>query len=93
MLLETLVTMFALLGLATVLQTLSGFGFGLMVVSSFTLFNIMPLTATTFLVSFLSLFNSVSLVIKNTQQVNKRAFSIMLLSGVPFMAVGYALLE
>lgn len=93
MLLETLVTMFALLGLATVLQTLSGFGFGLMVVSSFTLFNIMPLTATTFLVSFLSLFNSVSLVIKNTHQVNKRAFSIMLLSGVPFMAVGYALLE
>jgi uncharacterized membrane protein YfcA len=91
--LETLVTMFALLGLATILQTLSGFGFGLMVVSSFTLFSIMPLTATTFLVSFLSLFNSVSLVVKNTTQVNKRAFTIMLLSGIPFMGVGYALLE
>jgi len=90
---DTLVVMFALLGLATVLQTLSGFGFGLMVVSSFTLFSIMPLTATTFLVSFLSLFNSVSLVVKNTKEINKRAFVIMLVSGVPIMTVGYALLE
>jgi len=93
MLLDTLLPMFALLGLATLLQTLSGFGFGLMVVSSFTLFGILPLTATTFMVSFLSLFNSVSLVVKNTEQVNKRAFTIMLLSGIPFMGIGYALLE
>ncbi|WP_394222409.1 TSUP family transporter [Alteromonas gracilis] len=93
MLLETLLPMFGLLGLATLLQTLSGFGFGLMVVSSFTLFGILPLTATTFMVSFLSLFNSVSLVAKNTNQINKRAFTVILLSGIPFMAVGYALLE
>lgn len=93
MLLDTLLPMFALLGFATLLQTLSGFGFGLMVVSSFTLFGILPLTATTFMVSFLSLFNSVSLVVKNTEQVNKRAFTIMLLSGIPFMGIGYALLE
>lgn len=93
MLLETLLPMFALLGLATLLQTLSGFGFGLMVVSSFTLFNIMPLTATTFVVSFLSLFNSVSLVLKNTEQVNRRAFTLLLVSGIPLMGVGYALLE
>lgn len=93
MLLDTLLPMFALLSLATLLQTLSGFGFGLMVVSSFTLFGILPLTATTFMVSFLSLFNSVSLVVKNTEQVNKRAFTIMLLSGIPFMGIGYALLE
>ena len=93
MLLETLLPMFALLGLATLLQTLSGFGFGLMVVSSFTLFGILPLTATTFMVSFLSLFNSISLVVKNTEQINRRAFTIILVSGIPFMAVGYALLE
>ncbi|NDV92598.1 TSUP family transporter [Alteromonas sp. 345S023] len=93
MLLETLIPMFALLALATVLQTLSGFGFGLMVVSSFTLFNIMPLTATTFVVSFLSLFNSVSLVLKNTEHVSKRAFTLLLVSGIPFMGIGYALLE
>ncbi|APD91385.1 hypothetical protein BM524_17125 [Alteromonas mediterranea] len=91
--LETLLPMFALLGLATLLQTLSGFGFGLMVVSSFTLFGILPLTATTFMVSFLSLFNSVSLVARNTEQINKRAFTILLLSGIPFMGIGYALLE
>ena len=88
MLLETLLPMFALLGLATLLQTLSGFGFGLMVVSSFTLFNIMPLTATTYVVSFLSLFNSVSLVLKNTEQVNRRAFTLLLVSGIPLMGVG-----
>ena len=93
MLLETLLPMFALLGLATLLQTLSGFGFGLMVVSSFTLFNILPLTATTFVVCFLSLFNSVSLVARNIDHINKRAFTLLLVSGIPFMAVGYALLE
>ena len=93
MLLETLLPMFALLGLATLLQTLSGFGFGLMVVSSFTLFGIMPLTATTFMVSFLSLFNSVSLVARNRNQINTRAFKILLISGIPFMVVGYTLLE
>lgn len=91
--LETLLAMFTLLGLATLLQTLSGFGFGLMVVSSFTLFGILPLTATTFMVSFLSLFNSVSLVARNRDQINTRAFKILLISGIPFMAVGYALLE
>ena len=78
MVIETLLLTFALLGVATLLQTLSGFGFGLIVVSSFTLLDIMPLTATTFLVSFLSLFNSVSLVFKNTHHVNKRAFNILL---------------
>lgn len=93
MLPDILLPMFTLLALATLLQTLSGFGFGLMVVSSFTLFDIMPLTATTFIVSFLSLFNSVSLVIKNTDKVNKPAFYILLFTGIPFMVVGYALLE
>ena len=93
MLLETLLPMFALLGLATLLQTLSGFGFGLIVVSSFTLFNILPLTATTFVVCFLSLFNSVSLVARNIDHINKRAFTLLLVSGIPFMALGYALLE
>ncbi len=91
--LETLIAMFALLSLATLLQTLSGFGFGLMVVSSFTLFEVMPLTATTFLVSVLSLFNSASLAMRNTTHINKRAFVIILACGVPFIAVGYTLLE
>jgi len=93
MVIETLLLTFALLGVATLLQTLSGFGFGLIVVSSFTLLEIMPLTATTFLVSFLSLFNSVSLVFKNTHHVNKRAFNILLVTAIPFMAAGYVLLE
>ena len=93
MVIETLLLTFALLGVATLLQTLSGFGFGLIVVSSFTLLEIMPLTATTFLVSFLSLFNSVSLVFKNTHHVNKRAFNILLVTAIPFMAAGYILLE
>jgi len=38
------------LSLATIMQTLSGFGFGLLVVASFTLLDVLPLTATTFLV-------------------------------------------
>ena len=93
MVFETLILMFALLSVATLLQTLSGFGFGLIVVSSFTLLNIMPLTATTFLVSFLSLFNSVSLVFRNTDHVNKQAFIILLSTAIPFLAIGYVLLE
>jgi uncharacterized membrane protein YfcA len=90
---NTLLMFFVLLGLATLLQTLSGFGFGLFVVSSFTLFSIMPLTATTFLVSFLSLFNAASLVLKNAQQVNRMAYKYILLAGLPTLAVGFALLE
>lgn len=93
MLLETLVPMFILLGFATMLQTLSGFGFGLMVVSSFTLFNILPLTSTTFLVSVLGLFNSTSIVARNVALVHRKAFTLILLGGIPFMAAGYALLE
>lgn len=93
MLLETLVPMFILLGFATILQTLSGFGFGLMVVSSFTLFNLLPLTATTFLISVLGLVNSTSIVIKNIHLIHRNAFTLVLLGGVPFIAVGYALLE
>lgn len=93
MLSESLLLIFMFLGLATVLQTLSGFGFGLMVVSSFTLFNLLPLTGTAFLVSVLSLFNSVNVVAKNVHLVHRRAFWLILLGGVPFMAVGFALLE
>jgi len=93
MLLETLVPMFILLGFATILQTLSGFGFGLMVVSSFTLFNLLPLTATTFLISVLGLVNSSSIVVKNIHLIHRKAFTLVLLGGVPFIAVGYALLE
>jgi uncharacterized membrane protein YfcA len=93
MLLETLVPMFILLGFATVLQTLSGFGFGLMVVSSFTLFNLLPLTATTFLISVLGLVNSTSIVLKNVHLIHRKAFTLVLIGGIPFIAVGYALLE
>ena len=90
---NTLLMVFVLLGLATLLQTLSGFGFGLFVVSSFTLFSIMPLTATTFLVSFLSLFNAASLVFKNAHQVNRMAYKNILLAGLPTLVIGFALLE
>lgn len=90
---NTLLMVFVLLGLATLLQTLSGFGFGLFVVSSFTLFSIMPLTATTFLVSFLSLFNAASLVFKNAHQVNRMAYKYILLAGLPTLVIGFALLE
>jgi len=93
MLLETLLPMLILLGFATLLQTLSGFGFGLMVVSSFTLFNLLPLTSTTFLVSVLGLFNSTSIVARNVALVHRKAFILILIGGIPFMAIGYALLE
>ncbi|MEG3767203.1 sulfite exporter TauE/SafE family protein [Alteromonas sp. 14N.309.X.WAT.G.H12] len=91
--LEILIPILFFIGFATLLQTLSGFGFGLLVVSSFTLFNLLPLTATTFVVSALGLFNSSTLVFKNLHQVNRRAFMYILLPGIPFMAVGFAILE
>lgn len=91
--LDTLAPMFFFLSLATILQTLSGFGFGLLVVSSFTLFNLMPLTATTFVVSVLGLINSVAIVARHTSLVNRRAFTLILALGLPFMALGFALLE
>lgn len=91
--LEILLPMFILLGFATILQTISGFGFGLMVASSFTLFHLLPLTATTFMISVLGIVNSTTIVIKNIHLIQKRAFTLILIGGIPFIAAGYFLLE
>lgn len=91
--LELILLMALCLSLATVMQTLSGFGFGLLVVASFTLLDVLPLTATTFLVSLLGLVNSTTVVVKNRSSVKVPELKLMLYTGIPLMLVGFILLE
>jgi uncharacterized membrane protein YfcA len=91
--LELILLMALFLGIATIMQTLSGFGFGLLVVASFTLLDVLPLTATTFLVSLLGLVNSTIVVIKNRNAVKIPELKLMLYTGIPLMLLGFVLLE
>lgn len=91
--LELILLMALCLGIATIMQTLSGFGFGLLVVASFTLLDVLPLTATTFLVSLLGLVNSTIVVIKNRNAVKIPELKLMLYTGIPLMLLGFVLLE
>lgn len=90
---ELILVMALCLSAATLLQTLSGFGFGLLVVASFTLLDILPLTATTFLVSLLGLVNSTTVVVKNRNAVKIPELKLMLYTGIPLMLLGFVLLE
>jgi uncharacterized protein len=91
--LELILLMALCLSFATVMQTLSGFGFGLLVVASFTLLDVLPLTTTTFLVSLLGLVNSTTVVAKNRSAVKVPELKLMLYTGLPLMLVGFILLE
>ena len=91
--LELILLMALCLSLATIMQTLSGFGFGLLVVASFTLLDVLPLTATTFLVSLLGLVNSTTVVVKNRSTVKVPELKLMLYTGIPLMLLGFILLE
>lgn len=90
---ELILVMALCLSAATLLQTLSGFGFGLLVVASFTLLDVLPLTATTFLVSLLGLVNSTTVVVKNRNAVKIPELKLMLYTGIPLMLLGFVLLE
>ncbi len=90
---ELILVMALCLSVATLLQTLSGFGFGLLVVASFTLLDVLPLTATTFLVSLLGLVNSTTVVVKNRNAVKVPELKLMLYTGIPLMLLGFVLLE
>ena len=90
---ELILVMALCLSAATLLQTLSGFGFGLLVVASFTLLDVLPLTATTFLVSLLGLVNSTTVVVKNRNAVKVPELKLMLYTGIPLMLLGFVLLE
>ena len=90
---ESVLSIFACVCVAVVMQSLSGFGFGLIVVASFTLFDLMPLTMTTLFVSVLGFVNSVGIVSRNLTTVNWPSVKLMLMTGFPFMVIGFALLE
>ncbi|WP_421132789.1 TSUP family transporter [Alteromonas sp. A079] len=83
----------ATIAVATFIQSLTGFGFGLIVVSILTVFNLLPLTATAFLISALSIINSAELAVRNTSHIQKTAARHILYAGLPFIVVGFILLE
>lgn len=90
---ESVLSIFACVCIAVLMQSLSGFGFGLIVVASFTLFDLMPLTMTTLFVSVLGFVNSVGIVSRNLTTVDWPSVRLMLMTGFPFMILGFTLLE
>lgn len=91
--LEYILLALLFLTLGSLSQTLSGFGFGLIVVGGFTLFDLLPLTSTAFLVSVLGFINCAGSLLKSLHHVNKKAALIMLVSLTPAMLLGFYLLE
>lgn len=82
----------AIIALGSYVQTLTGFAFGLIVVGSITLLGLAPIEFTAFVVSTLSLFNSLIAVWGYQRQVRWRWLLVILLSCVPFTVLGIWLL-
>ncbi len=78
---------------ATLLQSLTGFGFGLFVIASVTLFTTVPVSTTAFLISALSLVNAADLAIRQRQHIHRRMVIWVLALGLPAIGLGFWLLE
>ena len=90
---ELVVILTVLLSAATLIQSLTGFGFGLFVISSVTLFTSLPVSTTAFLISALSLVNAAELAIRQRRHIHRHMVVWVLVFGLPAIALGFWLLE
>ncbi|GGW78097.1 sulfite exporter TauE/SafE family protein [Alteromonas halophila] len=90
---ELIITLSLLLSAATIIQSLTGFGFGLFVIASVTLFTAIPVSTTAFLISALSLVNAAELAIRQRQHIHRRMVVWVLALGLPAIGLGFWLLE
>ncbi|GEA10005.1 sulfite exporter TauE/SafE family protein [Alteromonas sp. KUL49] len=88
-----LILLLGLVSIATLIQSLTGFGFGLLVMSTFTAFNLLPITSTALLVCVLSVFNSLELAYRGRHHVDGITVKRILIAAFPSILVGFWLLE
>lgn len=91
--LESFIALSVLLCTATIIQSLTGFGFGLFVVTSVTLFTSIPVTTTAFIISALSLVNAMEMAFRHRQHIQWKMAKIMLCAGLPAILGGFYMLE
>lgn len=82
-----------LTGAAAYAQTLTGFAFGLITMGGIGLTGLMPLPQAAVIVSVLTLTNALQMLLKGWRDVAWREFGLVMISSVPLLFAGYALLE
>ncbi|MEW9799259.1 TSUP family transporter [Alteromonas sp. CYL-A6] len=90
---DTLLILGFLICGATLIQSLTGFGFGLFVIASVTLFTPVPVSTTAFIISALSLVNAADMAIRHRHAIQWRSAATMLTTGLPALVMGFVLLE
>ncbi|MCB8819701.1 sulfite exporter TauE/SafE family protein [Microvirga rosea] len=90
---SALIGFLMLTGAAAYAQTLTGFAFGLITMGGIGLTGLLSLPDAAMIVSVLTLVNATQMLIKGWREVAWREFRLVMLSSIPFLFVGYALLE
>ena len=88
-----LVGFLALVFLAAFAQTLTGFAFGLITMGAIALTGVMSLPDAAVIVSVLTLVNAVQMLIKGWRDLALRELGLVLMTSIPALGIGYALLE
>lgn len=81
-----------LAGLAAYMQTLTGFALGLIMMGGIALAVIMPINEAAVLVSFLTVVNAAQVLAKGWRDISRREFTLIIISSILFLFVGYWLL-
>ncbi len=81
-----------LAGVAAYAQTLTGFAFGLITMGGVGLTGLLSLPDAAALVSVLTLVNASQMLTKGWRDVAWRQFGLVMLTSLPFLLVGFALL-
>ena len=82
-----------LAGAAAFAQTLTGFAFGLITMGGIALTGLLSLPDAAVLVSMLTLVNAVQMLTKGWRDVAWREFWLVMVTNIPMLFAGYALLE
>lgn len=88
-----LIGFLALTGAAAYAQTLTGFAFGLITMGGVGLTGLLSLQDAAMIVSMLSLVNATQMLLKGWRDVAWREFRLVMVSSIPLVFVGYALLD
>src|SRR4051812_46898529 len=81
-----------LAGVASYVQTLTGFAFGLMMMGGIGLTGLIPLPEAAVIVGVLTLTNAAQMFLKGWRDVAWREFGLVMATGIPMLFVGYMLL-
>jgi uncharacterized protein len=91
--LVALIGFLALTGIAAYTQTLTGFAFGLITMAGVGLTGLLSLPDAAMIVSVLTFVNAAQMLLKGWRDVAWREFSLVMLTSIPMLFVGYWLLE